>query len=66
VDLEAPQVNIDDLTPWYEDYLSLELEKGGPKMSLADLKKQPGVVWVDPKGTRCEKFKDEVKLPEGS
>ena len=66
VDPKAPQVNIDDLTAWYEDYLSLELEKGGPRMSLADLKKQPGATWVDPKGTRYEKFKDEVGLPEDS
>lgn len=66
VDPQAPQVNIDDLTAWYEDYLSLELERGGPQMSLAELKQQPGACWVDPKGTRYEKFKDPVKLPEGA
>jgi len=49
---------------WYEEYLSEQLLKGGPKMSLEDLKKQPGAVWVDPKGTRYEKFKDEVQLPD--
>jgi thiosulfate reductase/polysulfide reductase chain A len=51
---------------WYEEYLSEQLLKGGPKMSLDDLKKQPGAVWVDPVGTRYEKFKDEVHLPEGA
>lgn len=51
---------------WYEEYLSEQLLKGGPKMSLEDLKAQPGGVWVDPVGTRYEKFKDEIKLPEGA
>ncbi|NCP88222.1 MAG: hypothetical protein CO094_13625 [Anaerolineae bacterium CG_4_9_14_3_um_filter_57_17] len=51
---------------WYEEYLSEQLLKGGPKMSLDDLKQQPGACWVDPTGTRYEKFKDEVKLPEGA
>jgi len=66
IDPQAPQVTIDDLTAWYEDYLSLELERGGPKMTLAELKRQPGACWVDPTGTRYEKFKDPVKLPEGA
>lgn len=57
---------VEDRTKWYEEMLSLEIEKGGPKMSLEDLKKQPGATWVDPKGTRYEKFKDEVKPPEGA
>ena len=51
---------------WYEEYLSEQLLKGGPKMSLDDLRKQPGAVWVDPKGTRYEKFKDEILLPDGA
>ncbi len=51
---------------WYEEYLLEQLLKGGPKMSLEELKKQPGAVWIDPVGTRYEKYKDEVKLPEGA
>ncbi|MBI4770611.1 MAG: molybdopterin-dependent oxidoreductase [Chloroflexi bacterium] len=51
---------------WYEQYLSEQLLKGGPKTSLDDLRKLPGAVWVDPKGTRFEKFRDEVHLPEGA
>jgi thiosulfate reductase/polysulfide reductase chain A len=51
---------------WYEEYLSEQLLKGGPKMSLDDLKKQPGAVWMDPVGTRYEKFKEEVHLPDGA
>ncbi len=51
---------------WYEEYLSKELLEGGPKMSLEDLKRQPGAVWVDPVGTRYEKFRDEVKLPDSA
>lgn len=51
---------------WYEEYLSEQLLNGGPKMSLEELKKQPGAVWVDPVGTRYEKFKDEVHLPDGA
>ncbi|MBE7470917.1 MAG: hypothetical protein DPW09_21805 [Anaerolineae bacterium] len=51
---------------WYEEYLSEQLLNGGPKMSLEELKKQPGAVWVDSVGTRYEKFKDEVHLPDGA
>jgi len=57
---------VEDRTQWYEEMLSLELEKGGPKMTLEELKKQPGATWVDPRGTRYEKFKDEIKPPEGA
>jgi thiosulfate reductase/polysulfide reductase chain A len=51
---------------WYEEYLSEQLLKGGPGMTLDDLKRQPGAVWVDPTGTRYQKYLDEVKLPEGA
>lgn len=51
---------------WYEEYLSKELLAGGPRMSLENLKKLPGAVWVDSKGTRYEKYRDEVKLPDGA
>ncbi len=57
---------VESTRAWYEEYLSEQLLKGGPKMSLEELKKQPGACWVDPIGTRYEKFKDEVKLPEGA
>jgi thiosulfate reductase/polysulfide reductase chain A len=51
---------IENLTEWYEDLLSKELKDGAPKMTLAELKKLPGAVWVDPKGTRYEKFNDPI------
>lgn len=53
----APTVN---LTAWYEDYLSLQLQEGGPQMSLAAVKKLPGAVWVDRKGTRYEKYAEVI------
>lgn len=50
-----------DLTAWYEDYLSAELKKGAPKMTVAELKKLPGAVWVDKKGTRYDKHAEPIK-----
>lgn len=47
---------IEDLTTWYEDYLSNELLQGAPKISLAQLKELPGAVWVSSKGTAYEKY----------
>jgi thiosulfate reductase/polysulfide reductase chain A len=47
---------IEDLTAWYEDYLSNELMNGAPKMTLAQLRALPGAVWVDRNGTRYEKY----------
>ena len=47
---------IDDLTAWYEDYLSYELKNGAPGMTLAELKAMPGAVWVDRGGTRYQKY----------
>jgi|GEM_PF-9018 len=52
---------IEDLTHWYEDYLSNELKNGAPKMTLAELKQLPGAVWVDKGGTKYEKFKTPIK-----
>jgi thiosulfate reductase/polysulfide reductase chain A len=46
---------IEDVTAWYEDYLSNELKQGAPNMTLAELKALPGAVWVDKGGTRYEK-----------
>jgi len=47
---------IQDLTAWYEDFLSNELKQGAPKITLAELKALPGAVWVDKKGTQYEKY----------
>ncbi len=58
---------IEDLTAWYEDYLSNELKKGAPGITLEELKQLPGAVWVDKKGTRYEKYAEpipEEKLKE--
>ena len=50
------QTPIEDLTAWYEDYLSQELKKGAPGITLDELKALPGAVWVDAKGTAYEKY----------
>lgn len=47
---------IDDVTRWYEDYLSNELKGGAPGITLEELKALPGAVWVDKGGTKYEKF----------
>lgn len=47
---------IDDVTAWYEDFLSNELKQGGPAMTLAELKALPGAVWVSEAGTKYEKW----------
>ncbi|MBI3456730.1 MAG: molybdopterin-dependent oxidoreductase [Candidatus Rokubacteria bacterium] len=52
---------IEPLTAWYEDYLSNELKQGAPKITLPELKALPGAVWVDKKGTRYEKYAEELK-----
>lgn len=51
---------IDDLTHWYEDYLSNELKQGAPGITLEELKQLPGAVWVDRQGTRYEKYKEPI------
>ncbi len=51
---------IEDLTAWYEDFLSNELKNGAPKLTLAELKALPGAVWVDKKGTRYEKYAEAL------
>jgi len=51
---------IDDLTAWYEDYLSNQLKNGAPQMTLDELKQLPGAVWVDKKGTRYEKYTEPI------
>jgi thiosulfate reductase/polysulfide reductase chain A len=51
---------IEDLTAWYENYLSNELKTGGPKITLEELKALPGAVWVDKKGTRYEKYAEPL------
>jgi thiosulfate reductase / polysulfide reductase chain A len=52
---------IESLTAWYEDMLSNELKTGAPNLTLAELKALPGAVWVDTKGTRFEKWAEELK-----
>jgi thiosulfate reductase/polysulfide reductase chain A len=54
------QERIEDKTKWYEEYLSKELKEGEPKITLDELKKLPGAVWVSKKGTRYEKYKDVI------
>jgi thiosulfate reductase/polysulfide reductase chain A len=54
---------IENLTAWYEDYLSSELKNGGPRITLDELKRLPGAVWNDRNGTRYEKYR-EVIPPE--
>lgn len=51
---------IENVTAWYEDYLSNELIQGAPKITLDELKKLPGAVWVDRKGTAYEKYATEI------
>ncbi|MGC8888159.1 MAG: molybdopterin-containing oxidoreductase family protein [Verrucomicrobiia bacterium] len=51
---------IDNLTKWYEDYLSNELLQGKPKITLQQLKELPGAVWFDKKGTEYEKYAKEL------
>jgi thiosulfate reductase/polysulfide reductase chain A len=51
---------IEDLTKWYEDYLSKELLEGKPKITLQQLKELPGAVWIDKKGTEYEKYAKEL------
>jgi len=53
---------LENLTAWYEDYLSSQLKNGAPAITLAELKALPGAVWVDKRGTKYEKFNSA--LPE--
>ena len=52
---------VEDLTKWYEDYLSNEIVNAEPKITLEELKQLPGAVWVDEKGTKFEKYAKPVK-----
>jgi len=51
---------IENITEWYEDYLSNELKNGEPKMTLEEIKVLPGATWVDKGGTKYEKYKKEL------
>ena len=51
---------IDNVTAWYEDYLSDQLRKGGPGITLAQLKQLPGAAWVSSKGTRHAKYAEPL------
>ncbi len=52
---------ITDRTTWYEEYLSKELLEGEPKISLEELKKMPGAVWVAP-ANKWEYLKYEKRI----
>jgi thiosulfate reductase/polysulfide reductase chain A len=47
---------IEDVTAWYEEQLSNELKNGSPGITLEEMKKLPGAVYVDKKGTAYQKF----------
>lgn len=51
---------VEDLTAWYEEFLSNELKQGAPGITLDELKRLPGAVWVDKKGTRYEKYAEPL------
>ena len=51
---------IEDKTRWYEEFLSRELKEGEPKITLEELKRLPGAVWVSKKGTRYNKHLDPI------
>jgi thiosulfate reductase/polysulfide reductase chain A len=53
-------IRVEETKAWYEEYLSLQLQKGGPAMSLDDLKALPGAVWVSQSGTKFYKYRDEL------
>jgi thiosulfate reductase/polysulfide reductase chain A len=55
---------IENLTAWYEDYLSNELKNGAPGITLDELKSLPGAVWVDKGGTKYEKY--AAPVPAGA
>ncbi|MBI2506113.1 MAG: molybdopterin-dependent oxidoreductase [Candidatus Latescibacteria bacterium] len=51
---------IEDLTAWYEEWLSKEIKEGEPKITLEELKALPGAVWVSQKGTAYEKYAQPI------
>jgi thiosulfate reductase/polysulfide reductase chain A len=57
----ASRQPVEDLTQWYEEFLSNELKTGAPGITLDELKKLPGAVWVDKAGTKYEKYKAPLK-----
>lgn len=53
---------VENLTTWYEEYLSKELKNGAPGMTLAELKARPGAVWIDEtRPTTYEKYAAPLK-----
>jgi thiosulfate reductase/polysulfide reductase chain A len=68
----ASKEPVEDLTAWYEEYLSNELKTGAPGITLDELKALPGAVWIDlKKPTAYEKYAAKLgsKLvvdPDGS
>ncbi|MFN3484616.1 MAG: molybdopterin-dependent oxidoreductase [Planctomycetota bacterium] len=53
---------LENVTAWYEEYLSNESKNGAPKLTLEEIKALPGATWVDRAGTRYEKFKEEIPV----
>ena len=47
---------VSDAAAWYEEQLSNELKNGSPGITLEEMKKLPGAVWVDKKGTAYQKY----------
>ncbi|MBI4055369.1 MAG: molybdopterin-dependent oxidoreductase [Elusimicrobia bacterium] len=52
---------VENVTKWYEEFLSGEIKEGEPKMTLGELKKLSGAVWVSPKGTEYRKYAKPLK-----
>lgn len=51
---------IASLVEWYKDYLSFEMKNSAAKITLGELQALPGAVWLDKKGTRYEKYAEEI------
>ncbi|OGQ47950.1 MAG: hypothetical protein A3I09_01365 [Deltaproteobacteria bacterium RIFCSPLOWO2_02_FULL_47_10] len=51
---------VQDKKAWYEEYLSMELKEGEPKITLEELKALPGATWVSKEGTKYEKYKSPI------
>lgn len=51
---------IEDVKAWYEDYLSNQLKKGSPGITLEEMKALPGAIWVDRGGTRYRKYAESL------
>ncbi|MFN7181286.1 MAG: molybdopterin dinucleotide binding domain-containing protein, partial [Planctomycetota bacterium] len=58
---------IQDKTNWYEEFLSRELKEGEPKITLEELKRLPGAVWVAPANKwKYLKYEERIDLSKPS